>query len=64
MAWYWRSYLGQHWGDRPPFLSLECPAGIVTRVHPTTASENDLRAWVIKRKISGGTMSADRHMAT
>ncbi|WP_114949165.1 IS66 family transposase, partial [Microvirga calopogonii] len=24
----------------------------------TNASENDLRAWVIKRKISGGTMSA------
>jgi hypothetical protein len=25
----------------------------------TNASENDLRAWLIKRKISGGTMSAD-----
>src|SRR3954453_257526 len=25
----------------------------------TNASENDLRAWVIKRKISGGTKSAD-----
>ena len=32
-------------------------------MHPTTASENDLRAWVIKRKISGGTMSADGRMA-
>ncbi|WP_245435766.1 IS66 family transposase, partial [Microvirga calopogonii] len=29
----------------------------------TNASENDLRAWVIKRKISGGTMSADGRMA-
>jgi hypothetical protein len=29
----------------------------------TNASENDLRAWVIKRKISGGTMSADGRLA-
>ena len=29
----------------------------------TNASENDLRAWVTKRKISGGTMSADGRMA-
>jgi hypothetical protein len=29
----------------------------------TNASENDLRAWVIKRKISGGTMSADGRVA-
>ena len=29
----------------------------------TNASENDLRACVIKRKISGGTMSADGRMA-
>jgi hypothetical protein len=29
----------------------------------TNASENDLRACVIKRKISGGTMSADGHLA-
>nr|WP_244627251.1 transposase [Microvirga tunisiensis] len=29
----------------------------------TNASENDLRAWVIKRKISGGTMSVDGRMA-
>jgi hypothetical protein len=29
----------------------------------TNASENDLRAWVIKRKVSGGTMSADGRMA-
>jgi hypothetical protein len=29
----------------------------------TNASENDLRAWVIKRKISGGTMSADGRTA-
>jgi hypothetical protein len=29
----------------------------------TNASENDLRAWVIKRKISGGTMSADGRRA-
>ena len=29
----------------------------------TNASENDLRACVIKRKISGGTMSADGRRA-
>src|SRR5215204_2477364 len=29
----------------------------------TNASENDLRAWVIKRKISRGTMSADGRVA-
>ena len=29
----------------------------------TNASENDLRAWVIKRKISGGTMSVDGRVA-
>jgi len=29
----------------------------------TNASENDLRAWVIKRRISGGTMSADGRVA-
>ncbi|MGF9764322.1 transposase, partial [Microvirga sp. 0TCS3.31] len=29
----------------------------------TNASENDLRAWVIKRKISGGTMSAEGRLA-
>ena len=29
----------------------------------TNASENDLRACVIKRKISGGTMSADGRVA-
>ncbi|EIM26906.1 hypothetical protein MicloDRAFT_00034570 [Microvirga lotononidis] len=29
----------------------------------TNASENDLRAWVIKRKISGGAMSADGRLA-
>jgi hypothetical protein len=29
----------------------------------TNASENDLRACVIKRKISGGTMSAYRRLA-
>jgi hypothetical protein len=29
----------------------------------TNASENDLRAWVIKRKISGGTMSTDGRLA-
>ena len=29
----------------------------------TNASENDLRAWVIKRKISSSTMSADGRMA-
>jgi hypothetical protein len=29
----------------------------------TNASENDLRAWVIKRKISGGTISSDGRMA-
>ncbi len=29
----------------------------------TNASENDLRACVIKRKISGGTMSADGRLA-
>jgi hypothetical protein len=29
----------------------------------TNASENDLRACVIKRKVSGGTMSADGRMA-
>ncbi|KLK91861.1 hypothetical protein AA309_17820 [Microvirga vignae] len=29
----------------------------------TNASENDLRAWVIKRKISGGTMSANGRVA-
>jgi hypothetical protein len=29
----------------------------------TNASENDLRAWVIKRKISGGTMGADGRLA-
>jgi hypothetical protein len=29
----------------------------------TNASENDLRAWVIKRKVSGGTMSADGRVA-
>jgi hypothetical protein len=29
----------------------------------TNASENDLRAWVIKRKISGGTMSTDGRVA-
>jgi Transposase IS66 family len=29
----------------------------------TNASENDLRAWVIKRKISGGTMSLDGRVA-
>ena len=31
-------------------------------LHPN-ASENDLRACVIKRKISGGTMSADGRLA-
>jgi Transposase IS66 family len=29
----------------------------------TNASENDLRAWVIKRKISGGTISSDGRVA-
>jgi hypothetical protein len=29
----------------------------------TNASENDLRAWVIKRKVSGGTMSPDGRLA-
>jgi hypothetical protein len=29
----------------------------------TNASENDLRAWVIKRKVSGGTMSSDGRVA-
>jgi hypothetical protein len=29
----------------------------------TNASENDLRAWVTKRKISGGTMSAEGRVA-
>jgi hypothetical protein len=29
----------------------------------TNASENDLRAWVIKRKISGGTMSVNGRLA-
>ncbi|MGF9764538.1 transposase [Microvirga sp. 0TCS3.31] len=29
----------------------------------TNASENDLRAWVTKRKISGGTMSSDGRVA-
>ncbi|QRM32155.1 transposase [Microvirga sp. VF16] len=29
----------------------------------TNASENDLRAWVIKRKVSGGTMSVDGRVA-
>jgi hypothetical protein len=29
----------------------------------TNASENDLRAWVIKRKVSGGTMSVDGRLA-
>ncbi|QRM32161.1 transposase [Microvirga sp. VF16] len=29
----------------------------------TNASENDLRAWVTKRKVSGGTMSVDGRLA-
>jgi hypothetical protein len=29
----------------------------------TNASENDLRAWVIKRKVSGGTMSVNGRVA-
>jgi hypothetical protein len=48
------------------------PAGIMTaglvspgpnRTLHTNASESHLCAWVIKRKISGGTMSADGRLA-
>ena len=48
------------------------PAGVMTaglvspgpnRTLHTHASENHLRAWVIKRKISGGTMNSDGRVA-
>ena len=48
-----------------PILHLQQPTRDLLRCSApeiplhTNASENDLRAWVIKRKISGGTMSAD-----
>jgi hypothetical protein len=48
------------------------PAGVMTaglvspglnRMLHTNASENHLRAWVIKRKISSSTMSVDGRLA-
>ncbi|MCZ0963925.1 hypothetical protein [Paracoccus benzoatiresistens] len=51
-------------GMREPILS----AGWLKKLHPeillhTNASENDLRACVTKRRISGGPMSGDGRQA-